>query len=188
MKWFKYLQPILDFLSFLIFQQYFFAKCCLPQSWEAVKCQVNVPRSWNSQEFVVLVWIIDSKITVHDPPPLQFLQWFEVSPTPAKKLLDVFQSDLKTRIIWVFQQTFEEIRFLNRCVRAKKNQARLPAPIALIGDFPDLPRKSFRWYLDVYFENYAEMDSTHQELYFLLLWASQLSKRSSGGLGEVKKM
>ena len=31
------------------------------------------------------------------------------------------------------------------------------------------------------------MDSTHQELYFLLLSASQLSKRSSGGLGEVKK-
>ena len=38
-----------------------------------------------------------------------------------------------------------------------------------------------------YIENYAEMDSTHQELYFLLLSASQLSKRSSGGLGEVKK-
>ena len=53
--------------------------------------------------------------------------------------------------------------------------------------FSDLPRKSFRWYLDVYFENYAEMDSAHQELHFLLLWASQLSKRSSGGLGEVKK-
>ena len=31
------------------------------------------------------------------------------------------------------------------------------------------------------------MDSAHQELHFLLLWASQLSKRSSGGLGEVKK-
>ena len=31
------------------------------------------------------------------------------------------------------------------------------------------------------------MDSAHQELYFLLLWTSQLSKRSSGGLGEVKK-
>ena len=31
------------------------------------------------------------------------------------------------------------------------------------------------------------MDSTHRELYFLLLLASQLSKRSSGGLGEVKK-
>ena len=31
------------------------------------------------------------------------------------------------------------------------------------------------------------MDSTHRELQFLLLWASQLSKRSSGGLGEVKK-
>ena len=30
------------------------------------------------------------------------------------------------------------------------------------------------------------MDSTHRELYFLLLLASQLSKRSSGGLGEVK--
>ena len=30
------------------------------------------------------------------------------------------------------------------------------------------------------------MDSTHRELYFLLLLASQLSKRSSGDLGEVK--
>ena len=66
-----------------------------------------------------------------------------------KKSLDVFQSDLKTRIIWVCQQTFEEIRFLNRCVRAKKNQARLPAPIALIGDFP------------IYQENHSGDTSTY---------------------------
>ena len=68
----------------------------------------------------------------------------------------------------------------------QRNSARLPAPIILIGGFPDLPRQKIFPDLPRYFENYAEMDSTHRELYFLLLSASQLSKRSSGGLGEVK--
>ena len=176
------------FVIFLIFQQYFFREmlpastlrgCKMPGKCSSeLKLTGICPLGLNYWFWNYSSW----------PAPIAIFTVIWSFTNPCKKSLDVFQSDLKTRIIWVFQQTFEEIRFLNRCVRAKKKSSPVARPHCINWWFPDLPRKSFRWYLDVYFENYAEMDSTHQELYFLLLLASQLSKRSSGGLGEVKKL
>ena len=103
------------------------------------KCSSELKKIWE----VRFVWIIDVENDFSQPAPIAFLQRIPGLPTPAKnRFLEVnFRKKWrKTRIIWVFQQNFEEIRFLNRCVRAKKFSS-VPAPIALIGGFPDLPRK-----------------------------------------------